>query len=146
MTIDKRLVFSVAIWVASTASQAQQLKFLEGHAGPVVSTAYTPNGKLIVSGGADGTVRLWDRVTGQLVATIADHQGAVLSLAVARDGTKFASAGMDHKAHVYDLPNPDPLVSFAALAGDPVALAASADGKLVVSGDKANLVRLWNID
>jgi WD40 repeat protein len=38
---------------------------LHGHAGPVSSAGYSPDGSRIVSSGADGTIRLWSTATGE---------------------------------------------------------------------------------
>ena len=35
-----------------------------GHAGPVRSVAYAPDGAALASGGEDGAVRIWDARTG----------------------------------------------------------------------------------
>lgn len=35
------------------------LKTLVGHSGNVLSVAYSPNGTKIISGSADGTVKIW---------------------------------------------------------------------------------------
>ena len=50
---------------------------LRGHEGPVYAVAFVPKGNLVVSGGADGTVRLWDMAEGVERATLARHQAVI---------------------------------------------------------------------
>ncbi|KAF8858540.1 hypothetical protein BDZ45DRAFT_591086 [Acephala macrosclerotiorum] len=46
------------------------LQTLEGHSSPVRSVAFSPDGKQVVSGSGDGTVRLWDTTTGAVLQTL----------------------------------------------------------------------------
>ena len=48
------------------ADTYKELMVLAGHTDSVQAVAFSPNGKLIVSGSADKTVRLWEAETGKL--------------------------------------------------------------------------------
>jgi WD40 repeat protein len=57
------------------------LQTLEGHSHGVWSVAFSPDGKQVVSGSDDKTVRLWDAATGAALQTLEGHSGAVSSVA-----------------------------------------------------------------
>ena len=54
---------------------------LEGYSSPVLSIAFLPNGKQIISILHDKTVQLWDIITGALLQTFKSHSSSVLSIA-----------------------------------------------------------------
>ena len=77
-----------------------------GHPGPVWSVAVTPDGAQIVSGGDDGSVRVWDRASGAVVgAPLTGHTGGVRSVAVTPDGAEIVTVGSDGTIRIWDLAN-----------------------------------------
>ncbi|KAL6401589.1 HNWD3 protein [Ilyonectria robusta] len=63
---------------------------LEGHSDHVNSVAFSPDGKSIASGSSDGTIKIWDAMTGHCKMTIADHDGEVRSIAFSPDSQYLA--------------------------------------------------------
>jgi RNA polymerase sigma factor (sigma-70 family) len=67
----------------------------DGHYGPVTAVAFCPGGRLVVSGGKDAAVRLWNRVTGQAVGELARAPWDVLALTALPGGKTLAACGHD---------------------------------------------------
>lgn len=57
----------IRVWDASTGKDLFQL---EGHTRTVSSVAFNSNGKLLVTGSGDGTVKIWDTASRECVKTI----------------------------------------------------------------------------
>ena len=93
----------VPLTPALTPTTTALEQVLTGHAGPVRSVAVTADGARAVSGGEDGTVRVWDLAAGQQQATLTGHEGAVMSVAVTADGARAVSGGEDGTVRVWDL-------------------------------------------
>jgi hypothetical protein len=81
---------------------------LVGHTASVnaVATGVVDGQTLILSGGDDGTVRLWDPATGACTAVFGGHAGSVLSVAAAEldDRSVIVSAGDDLTVRVWEPP------------------------------------------
>ena len=74
---------SLHFWEPATGKD--RLATPEAHVGDVAALAWLNNGKTLVSGSRDRTVRIWDQATGRPTRMLA-HDGWVESLAVSADG------------------------------------------------------------
>ena len=70
---------------------------LAGHTDSVLAVAFSFNGKLIVSGSADKTIRLWEAETGKLRRAREEHTAPVNIVAFSLEGEKFWSASRENR-------------------------------------------------
>ena len=71
------LSFAAALTVLTPCLVHEQECTLTGHSRPVHSVAYSPDGKHIVSGSYDKTVKIWDSTTGKEVSVLVCHRPIV---------------------------------------------------------------------
>ncbi len=119
---------------------------LKGHTEPVYAIAFTPDGKQVVTGSFDKTLKTWDAATGKEIKTFGGpqgHQGLVLCLALNSDGSLLASGGTDNTARVWDYPTSNALRQFAG-SDSFTTVAVTADGTRTAGGGKDGVIRLWN--
>ena len=70
---------------------------------PMTSIAFSADGRSLVSGSIDKTVKLWDVQTGGVVETFYGHTGWVLSVSISLDCTRIASGSLDHTICLWDI-------------------------------------------
>ena len=87
---------NVHLWSAETG---KLLARLNGHRNRVRSLDFSPDGKVLASGGDDGAVFLWDPVSQRPLATFHGHAAAVVCTRFSPDGTALVSwdAGGSHR-------------------------------------------------
>jgi WD40 repeat protein len=74
------------------------------HRGPVLCTALGKRASnLLLSGGADQVVRVWDVRAREALGKLRGHEGAITALALTSDGHTVCSSSMDKTAKLWDL-------------------------------------------
>lgn len=107
---------------------------IAAHSDPVYSVAIAPSGNLMASGSANGTVKLWNPETGELVNTLSHHQSFVWSVAIAPNGETLASASADNRVVLWNASNGRRLHVLAGHRDQVRAVAFSPDSQTVASG------------
>jgi WD40 repeat protein len=115
-----------------------------GHIGQVNDAALSPNGLQAVTAGEDGTVRVWDAITGVLVATLRGHQGPVVSACYNTDGTLILTAGHDATARLWDAATGHELRSYRGHTQVVRSASFSTSGRLIVTASGDGTVRTWD--
>ena len=76
-----------------------------GHTSRTNSAIFSPNGKLVLTGGMDNTARLWDVQTGKELQVFKNRSGIVNSVAFSRDGKYAVSANSKGSFDIFDIGN-----------------------------------------
>ena len=108
-------------------------------AGTASSSIAVGEGK-IVSGSLDGTIKIWDLQTGQLLQTLEGHPHAVPSVAVR--GGKIVS-GANSIIKIWDLQTGQLLQTLEGHIHRVTSL-AMGEGKIVVAGTLNNTIKVWS--
>jgi len=109
-----------------------------GHFGKVHVT-FSPDGKYVLSGSSDHTVKLWEIETGKEIRTFRGHTNYVDSVAFSPDGKKILSGSSDHTVKLWEAETRKEIREFGPTYGSSVAF--HPNGKQIIDS-----AILWDID
>jgi WD40 repeat protein len=110
----------------------------------VYSIAWSRDGRQLVSGSADRTVRVWNFDNGECVQKLEGHTDEVYAVAFHPDGTCIASASRNAAIALWDTASGKQLLRLKGHTSYVYSLAFSRDGSTLVSGSGDCTVRLWD--
>jgi WD40 repeat protein/serine/threonine protein kinase len=110
------------------------------------SAVFSPDGKLLATGLADGTVRLWETETSKPYGQALQHEGEVWAVAFSRDGKLLASGSQDNTARLWDVASGEPHGPALQHKDEVAKVAFSPDGKLVATLSRDGTAGLWEAE
>jgi len=120
---------------------------MEGHEFTVWSLATTPSGQMIISGGQDATIRLWDFASGKEIHKFVGHEGPIYNMVMMQDGKHLVSiADRDLAVKIWDIHKRELVSSLAPNSAHVTAVAVSPDQRFIVTGGEDGFTRSWDID
>ena len=131
--------------IATPADGWRCVRTLKGHSSWVMAVAVNSRRQLLVSGGLDDMIKIWNLQTGNLLRTVPGHLKAVNSVAISSDGQILVSSSDDTTVKVWSMHTGDLLHKLSGHLRDVNAVAISPDGQILASGSEDRTVRLWKL-
>ena len=100
-------MIAIGLWLRDIiifdAITGSQTAVLSGHTKEINSLTFSSDGRSLVSGSSDTTIKLWDMQTGGVIKTLLGHSGRILSVSISVDCSTIASGSGDKKIHLWDI-------------------------------------------
>jgi WD40 repeat protein len=138
---------AVKLWKTDTWTEVATLAggsgaINKGIAAPRV--ALSPDGRRLVTGSVDGMARVWDAVTGELLASLSGHTDTIWGVAFSPDGRHFVTGSFDRTARLWNVETATELATLTGHNGRIGPVAFSPDGRWLATGSDNVTVRIWD--
>lgn len=126
----------------------EHLKTLEAHQRVATTVAFSPDGKLLASGGFDGVIKLHKLEDATMLGAYDGHERPINQLRFTPDGKQIVSAAGGravgkNEAHVWDVVTGKTIVAFTKHEAPVLGIALLPDGKRVVSVSRDQTGVVW---
>lgn len=138
---DAKRLFAT-LWDAQTRKKIVELT---GHTQEITTVAFAPGSTRILTGSADGSVRIWDS-EGLLLRQILAHPLPVRAVSVSADGQWFATGSDDAAARIWRLDSGEEWLTLSGHQGPVYAVEFSPDGEKLLTASRDGTARLWPTD
>jgi eukaryotic-like serine/threonine-protein kinase len=137
------LVLSLYSAFMSVIERWDEVRLNGGHTAAVRKVVISPDGRLLVSGGEDSKVIVWDFARREQIVTLNDHTNWITSITFSPDGRWFATGSYDQTVIVWDALQLKKAVVLREHKGRVYSLAFSPDGQFLASAAEDNRTILW---
>jgi WD40 repeat protein len=134
---------AVRVW---DTESGEELLMLGGDGENVWSVAFSPDGRWVVSGSADGTARVWDAESGEQLRVLHGHEDAVESAAFSPDASRVVTSSDDGTARIWAADSGEELRLLRGHEDDVRSAAFSPDGSRIVTASDDGTARIWDAD
>ena len=129
----------VSIWNTTTGEEL----FAIQEAGNIMRVAFSPDDKLLATGGPDGMVAIWDAETGRQILSLFGHTRPIFGIGFTPDGLRLATASGDETVKIWDIETGEELLTLVGHTGRVHGLAITLDGSRLVTAGEDGISRIY---
>jgi WD40 repeat protein len=134
---------ALILWEVSTG---RFLRDFRGHTHWVTSVSWSPNGKIALSGNANGTLELWRVDTARLLRIFKGHTDRVDSVCFSGDGNFALSGSRDNTVKLWEIATGKCVQTFEGHSDRIVSVRFSSDGRFAISASEDSSLIVWVLD
>ncbi len=117
---------------------------LKGHTSVVDGLAFSPDSKMLISGGGESDAIIWDVEQGRLIHRLKGHRAVIYAVGFTPDGSRAVTGSYDSTLRLWSVAD-GALIKEMTEHGDKVsALTVSPKDGNIASGDRSGDIRLWD--
>uniref|UniRef100_A0A914UU80 NWD1/2-like winged helix-turn-helix domain-containing protein n=1 Tax=Plectus sambesii TaxID=2011161 RepID=A0A914UU80_9BILA len=135
----------VKIWTLGEETITPRAKIY--HNEEITCMSVTSNGRLLVTGSMDQSLKVWDIETGFLTQVLVGHEDAVHCCAIADDERIVVSGAADKMVMIWEVETGDTLHTLGGHKDSTIsAVGVTSDGAVAFSADKNGWVQAWDAE
>ena len=144
-TLHLLLIFVISAQLSFSQTRVELKQNHSERRHQIVCVAYSPDSKLIASGGFDNQIIVRNSQTGAVVQSLTGLKGFPLSLTFSHDSRYLISGGKDSRVTIWDLSSGKPLREIRAHRDDVTDVAVNASN-IIASASKDKTVKIWDFN
>ncbi|MDZ8139915.1 MAG: WD40 repeat domain-containing protein, partial [Nostoc sp. DedQUE04] len=121
------------------------LRTLTGHSSSVDAITVTSNGKYIISGSNDKTLKVWDLEIGKEISSFTGHTDKINTIVVTPDDKLLISGSSDKTIKVWNLETKQQIFIFEGHIEQITSIAVTPSGKRVISASEDKTIKVWSL-
>jgi WD40 repeat protein len=112
----------------------------------LMTVALSSTGKVLVTGGFEGNITMYDAPTGRELAVITGHTGCVTGVAMSSTGRVIASSSEDGSVRAWEAATGEQRFKFVGHEDSVTCVTMSPDDRLIASGSDDHTIIIWSME
>lgn len=138
-------VYSPVFSLQMILSNIREKNRLEGHQNTIKSVVYSPDGTMLASASADGSVKLWNSTTGKQIKTLTQNENGLTRVVFSPDGKILAFVSNNNTVRLWDVAIGKPTFTLTGHQSKVNNITYSPDGKTLATASNDNTIKLWDV-